>query len=111
MPENRDPYQQSGEVISRWVKDRQHLLRNEAEDYLRNEVLAYASRQEKYWHRDYTSIESFARSVEPNRQRWREAHAGLLERAVRGGCWLRNGHTGQARGGALTAEPRARGVA
>ena len=39
MPENRDPYQQSGEVISRWVKDRQHLLRNEAEDFLRNEYL------------------------------------------------------------------------
>jgi len=78
MPENRDPYQQSGEVISRWVKDRQHLLRNEAEDFLRNEVLDYASRQEKYWHRDYTSVESFARSVEPNLQRWREA-VGLFE--------------------------------
>ena len=78
MPENRNPYQQPGEVISRWVKDRQHLLRNEVEDHLRNEVLAYEPRSEQFWNRDYSSVEAFTESAAPNRQRWREA-VGVFE--------------------------------
>ena len=68
-----DPYQQPDEVIRRTMKDRQHLLRNEVENYLRNEVLAYAARQEKHWNRDYSSVASFEKSMEPNRKRWHEA--------------------------------------
>lgn len=73
-----DAYGQPGEVIGRWVSDRQRLLRNETEDYLRRVVMDYEPRQEQYWQRDYSSLESFAKSVEGNRQRWRET-IGLFE--------------------------------
>ena len=36
-----DAYGQPGEVIGRWVSDRQRLLRNETEDYLRRVVMDY----------------------------------------------------------------------
>ncbi len=73
-----NPYVQPGEVISRWVSDRQRLLRNEAEDYLRGIVLDYGPRQEAFWNRDYTSVEAFEKSVEANRIRWAEA-VGIFE--------------------------------
>jgi len=73
-----DAYQQPGEVIGRWVSDRQRLLRNETEDYLRRVVMDYEPRQEQYWQRDYSSVEAFEKSVEDNRERWRET-IGLFE--------------------------------
>ncbi|MFT5089142.1 MAG: hypothetical protein ACI8PG_003509, partial [Planctomycetota bacterium] len=73
-----DVYQQSGEVIGRWVSDRQRLLRNETEDYLRRVVMDYEPRQEQYWQRDYSSLEAFDKSVEGNRARWSET-IGLFE--------------------------------
>lgn len=73
-----DPYQENSEVTGRRITDRQRLLRNEVEDYLRDEVMAYESRRDAYWQRDYTSVEAFEASVEPNRQRWQEA-VGLFE--------------------------------
>lgn len=73
-----NPYSQSAEVISRWISDRQRLLRNETEDHLRNEVLNYGPRQAAHWNRDYGSVEAFERSVEANRRRWRET-IGIFE--------------------------------
>jgi len=78
MSNTSDPYQQSGEVIGRWVSDRQRLLRNETEDFLRGAVMEYEPRREVYWKRDYSSVEAFAKSVESNRERWREA-IGVFE--------------------------------
>lgn len=78
MPDTPDPYQQPNEVISRWIKDRQGLLRKETEDYLRSVILDYEPRRAAYWHRDYSSLEAFEKSVESNRQRWREA-LGVFE--------------------------------
>jgi dienelactone hydrolase len=72
MQDVPNPYKQRPEVISRWVSDRQHLLRNETEDYLRSVILDYEPRQKAYWHRDYSSIEAFEKSVAPNRARWRQ---------------------------------------
>ena len=73
MPELSDPYQQPDAVISRWVSDRQRLLRHEAEDFLRGVVMDYGPRRVEYWQRDYSSVEAFDRSVAANRQRWAEA--------------------------------------
>ena len=78
MPDLVNPYQQSGEVIGRWVSDRQRLLRHETEDYLRGVIMDYGPRREKYWARDYSSVEAFKQSVEGNRQRWREV-VGVFE--------------------------------
>ena len=42
-------------------------LENYLNQYLVNQ---YDERAEKAWHRDYSSIDAFVRSVEPNRARW-----------------------------------------
>ena len=73
-----DPYQQPGEVVGRWVSDRQRLLRNETEDFLRSVVMDYEPRRKAFWNREYASVEAFKKSVEPNRERWREA-IGVFE--------------------------------
>lgn len=59
------------------------------EAYLRKMLVEdYPARAAKAWHRDYSSIEAFTKSVEPNRARWRNvikppklAKTGKLERA------------------------------
>ena len=78
MSESVNPYELAPDVISRWVTDRQRLLRNETEDYLRSVILDYEPRRATYWDRDYSSVEAFEKSVEPNRQRWRDA-LGVFE--------------------------------
>ena len=78
MSEVPNPYEQHPQVITRWINDRQRLLRNETEDYLRDVILDYEPRREAYWNRDYSSIEAFETSVEPNRQRWADT-IGLFE--------------------------------
>ncbi|NUP99985.1 MAG: acetylxylan esterase [Armatimonadetes bacterium] len=60
-------------LIKRGIDDRQRLLRNEAEDYLRAESLAIDERRPKLWKPDYSSEAAFLKSVEPNRQRWLQA--------------------------------------
>jgi hypothetical protein len=61
------------ELIERGVGDRQHLLRCETEDFLRELSCDYAARQDDLWHRDYSSLDSYQKSVEANRERWRLA--------------------------------------
>ena len=78
MPDIPNPYQQHADITSRWINDRQRLLRNETEDYLRSVILNYEPRRADHWHRDYTSLDAFEKSVEPNRRRWREA-VGVFE--------------------------------
>lgn len=78
MPQTPNPYKEPAPVISRWVADRQNLLRKEAEDYLRDTILNYEPRRNEFWNRDYTSTEAFEKSVEKNRQRWHEA-VGIFE--------------------------------
>ena len=58
------------------------------EAYLRKMLVEdYPARTAKAWHRDYSSIEAFLKSVEPNRERWRKVikppvleRTGQLER-------------------------------
>lgn len=56
------------------IMEKQELLRRETEDYLREQCVArYPERQEKLWNRDYSSLENYLASVEPNRKRWEDA--------------------------------------
>lgn len=65
-------------LIDRAIADRQHLNRMEFEYWLRRQVNDYQQRKQQYWRPDYSSVEAYLSSVEPNRQRWREA-LGVLE--------------------------------
>ena len=65
---------------------------SQLEAYLRKQLVEdYPVRAAKAWHRDYSSIEAFVKSVEPNRERWRQVikppkleKRGRLERAPYG---------------------------
>ena len=61
------------ELINRSVADRQSLSRREYEDWLRRQVTDYLSRKDHYWQPDFSSPEAYLASVEPNRNRWRQA--------------------------------------
>ncbi len=67
--------------VKRAVDDRQHLLRVEIEDYLREQALAMPARREQLWRRDYRSVEAFLKSVQPNRERWQQA-LGRFDRSA-----------------------------
>jgi dienelactone hydrolase len=124
MSDTVGPYQQAGEVIGRWVSDRQRLLRNEAEDYLRGVIMDYGPRQEQYWQRDYASLEAFETSVAGNRERWRQAigvfegDGSALDPQLELWCesekftawWLSIGLLGGLRGRAILALPKGREV-
>ncbi|MCM8769477.1 MAG: hypothetical protein NC911_07415 [Candidatus Omnitrophica bacterium] len=61
----------SSGYLERSAEDQQSILRRETEDYLRSLILDdYPKRQACFWKRDYSSLEAFLQSVEPNRQRW-----------------------------------------
>lgn len=69
----KDVSEASEGLIRRGILNRQSLQRRETEDYLRAEILDYEPRRTYYWNRDYSSINAFEGSVEPNRKRWLEA--------------------------------------
>ncbi|MCX7600262.1 MAG: hypothetical protein N2512_15555 [Armatimonadetes bacterium] len=60
-------------LIDRAIADRQHLNRMEFEDWLRRQVNDYQQRKQQYWRPDFSSPDAYLASVQPNRQRWREA--------------------------------------
>ena len=70
---NINPYTADGAEVGRWISDRQRLLRNEAEDLLRAEILNYEPRQQQWWNRDYSGLAAYDHSVEVNRIRWSQA--------------------------------------
>lgn len=50
---------------------RNQVYSDELESYLRNYLVEqYNERAARLWNRDYSSIDAFVRSVEPNRRRW-----------------------------------------
>lgn len=59
-------------LLNRGTDDRQNLMRHETEDFLRALCEDYPSRAAQCWQRDYSSLEAYAASVEPNRERWRQ---------------------------------------
>ncbi len=58
-----------------WVQfeeERTDAYKDQIEDYLQSWILNnYEDRASDAWNRDYSSIDAFKRSVEPNRERWR----------------------------------------
>ncbi len=59
--------------LQRTADDLQSLLRRETEDYLRFLIVdKYAERQKLFWQRDYSRLEAYLKSVEPNRKRWQD---------------------------------------
>ncbi|HOJ39562.1 MAG TPA: hypothetical protein PK644_03735, partial [bacterium] len=57
--------------LQRTSDDLQSILRRETEDYLRSLIIDdYPKRQQLFWKRDYSCLEGFLKSVEPNRERW-----------------------------------------
>ncbi len=60
----------------RWVQfeeDRTDAYKDQIELYLQHWILEeYEERTNDAWNRDYSSIDAFERSVEPNRERWKE---------------------------------------
>jgi len=69
-------------------EERTNAYAGQLEAYLRKMLVEdYPARAAKAWHRDYSSVEAFLKSVEPNRERWRKvikpptlAKTGKLER-------------------------------
>ncbi len=55
------------------IDQRQDLQRREIEDYLLRSAFAYGERRDELWARDYTSVQTYAKSIEPNRRRLAEA--------------------------------------
>jgi dienelactone hydrolase len=72
-----DPFAATPAEVSRWIGDRQRLLRHEAEDALREEILDYGPRQQRAWQRDDSSQDAYTASVAVNRERWAAA-VGVL---------------------------------
>lgn len=72
-PSDGDVQGKSPEDIRRGIEDRQSLQRRETEDYFRRVTFQYPERQARLWHRDYSSIPAYLKSVEANRRRWQQA--------------------------------------
>jgi dienelactone hydrolase len=69
----RNLFENSDGERKRWEDERHELVVREISDLLENLMVdEYADRQDDLWNRDYSSIESYLTSVEPNRQRWRD---------------------------------------
>lgn len=53
------------------IDERNNAYARQLETHLRKWLVDdYPSRAQEAWHRDYSGIDAFVRSVEPNRQRW-----------------------------------------
>jgi dienelactone hydrolase len=58
-------------VTADYEAERNKTYSNQLEGYLRSYLVdQYDERAAKAWNRDYSSIDAFERSVEPNRKRW-----------------------------------------
>jgi hypothetical protein len=63
--------QPSGRTVDSTLIRRTDAYAAQLENYLRQYMVEqYNERAEKAWNRDYSSIDAFERSVEPNRSRW-----------------------------------------
>lgn len=65
--------QQSDKSLREFEAERTDQYADQLETYLQHWLVDdYPERAAKFWNRDYSSIEAFVRSVEPNRLRWRD---------------------------------------
>lgn len=64
--------QKAGESFEEFELARTDSYASQLEDYLADYLVnQYDTRSEELWNRDYSSIDAFLRSVEPNRSRWK----------------------------------------
>ena len=62
----------AGDDLKQFEEERTDAYAAQLESYLRKWLVdEYPERAAKAWNRDYSSIEAFLASVEPNRKRWR----------------------------------------
>lgn len=60
------------EALADFEEERTNTYARQLEDYLQHWLVeAYPQRAAAAWHRDYSSVAAFLKSVEPNRARWR----------------------------------------
>ncbi|MFO7974281.1 MAG: hypothetical protein R6V12_06580 [Candidatus Hydrogenedentota bacterium] len=60
------------EGFEEYEEQRTNAYKDRLETYLRNWLVElYPERAEQFWSRDYSSVEAFTHSVEPNREGWR----------------------------------------
>lgn len=68
-------FSQENKEREEWVQseeERTDIYKDQIEVYLQSWILeGYEDRANEAWNRDYSSIDAFKRSVEPNRERWR----------------------------------------
>ncbi|MCC7342573.1 MAG: hypothetical protein IT170_15935 [Bryobacterales bacterium] len=58
------------------MRERLNAYEGTLERWLQDDIVnGYAARQAKLWHRDYSSVEAYLKSVEPNRERYRAMFA------------------------------------
>ena len=61
------------EDLKQFEQDRTDAYAQQLEGYLQRWLVEeYPQRTAKAWNRDYSSVEAFLRSVEPNRGRWQK---------------------------------------
>ncbi len=71
--DNNDQTQIYEEMPDQLKEQRTLIYKDQLETYLQHWIIEdYDARAENAWNRDYSSIDAFQRSVEPNRIRWRE---------------------------------------
>jgi dienelactone hydrolase len=71
--DNSDQNQISEEMPDQLKEQRTQVYKDQLETYLQHWIIEdYDTRAENAWDRDYSSIDAFQRSVEPNRERWRK---------------------------------------
>src|SRR5436309_2394473 len=62
----------TAENLKSFAEARNNTYAQQLESYLRTWLVdQYAERAGFAWHRDYSSVDAFLRSVEPQRARWR----------------------------------------
>jgi dienelactone hydrolase len=60
------------DALKNQLDERNTRYRRELEDWFRSWIVdGYAERAGTLWKRDYSSVEAYERSVQPNRERWR----------------------------------------
>lgn len=70
--QNKGKVDSGEEMPKAQLEERNDMYKAELEKYLQDWIITeYEDRAAKAWHRDYTGIDAFQRSVAPNRERWR----------------------------------------
>src|SRR5210317_1722447 len=71
--EDNDQIQNYEEMPDQVKELRTDAYKDQLENYLQDWIInGYDTRAKNAWERDYSSIDAFQRSVEPNRVRWGE---------------------------------------